>query len=204
MKTALTNREKALLFIAAIVGVVFLAFNFLIMPTYDLYTGMLDEYDALTAEKMLLEIKLQNEESTRTGHDNAENAYNEAVRPYPAVMPNEEVDRILTGICLKNNLAPVMLGLSDAKAFGTDEKNGSSNPEDGEAQNPPVFVVVTANMVLIGDYDSLKNLINTVDSMSYIRISRVSYSNNLKEDEPAQSNISVFFEVTMLNDTQQT
>ncbi|MGL4789807.1 MAG: hypothetical protein ACRCW1_00240, partial [Anaerotignaceae bacterium] len=115
---------------------------------------------------------------------------------YPQEMPNEEVDKLLTGICLENRLYPTMLGISDIK-----RTQFSGETEDvALLANAPHFAVITVAMNVNGDYESLKSLINHVERIEYIRISGLTYAKN-QSQQGTEEKFSLKFEVTLLNDT---
>jgi|GEM_PF-2213548 len=231
MNQGLSKREKILIFIAVIVVLVFVAFQFLIMPSYNRYTAKLDEYNNLDYEKELLDMKFQSEELTRNNYIDFEQDFMEIKERYPAVMSNEELDRMMTGLCLENKLNPVMLEIS---VEDTPEEETEVQTESGAAQTDPTeaqteeqtdsaeeqadsteaqtdeqasqkaapFVVTTVTMNLSGSYNSMKGLIDTVEGIDYIQISQISYAIEKDTGTPSDSNISVIFEVTMLTETQ--
>lgn len=213
MKTGFTKREKIMIMGASIFILVFLSFQYVIKPLNNQYIEKSEEYENLDVEKTLLDVALGNETAAYSNHENAEKTFNEIKTRYPLLMPNEKLDRILTEICLDNKLTPVTLGISDAVGFvpeKTEEENSSEEtqkqdsaeePEDAIVKSP-VFSVVTATMTLKGDYNSLKSLIAAIDKMDYIRISRLSFSLSKDINNTDMPNVSVFFEITMLNDMQ--
>lgn len=196
MKTGLSKREKYLVIAAAAVVLIYIGIQFGIIPAYNYYQDGLETLDVVSTEKTLMDMKLANEASTRSGYENAVSKFEDITERYPAVMPNEKVDRILTGLCLESGLSPVMLGIDVSTAPAQAEAGGD------EEETTEAFRVVTATMNLSGSYDNLKRLINAVERIEYIRFTRVSYTENVENDRAGVSNISVLFEVTMLDAKQ--
>lgn len=211
MKTGLNKREKIMILGAAIFVLIFLSFNYMIIPLNKQYIQKTEEYDSLDMERELVESKFNNEALTYVGHQRGEEAFNEIKKDYPFVMPNEQLDSILTKICLDNRLTPVTLGISDAEDFvlkkpdeeteeEVEEENIPNESEESEETAPPsALLVVTATMTLRGEYNSIKNLIDEIDKIDYIRISRLTFSLNNDTPTTNMPNISIFFEITMLN-----
>jgi len=212
MNQELSKREKILIFIAVIVVLVFVAFQFFIMPVYSKYTAKSDEYDNLSYEKEQLDMKIRSEELTRNNYIDLENDFMEIKESYPAVMSNEELDRMMTGLCLENKLNPVKLEISveetaeegtEAQTESAGEETDSTEDETDSAEEQAVpFVVATVKMNLGGDYNSMKGLIDTVEGKDYIQITQISYAKEKDTSTPSDSNISVIFEVTMLTEKQ--
>ena len=200
MKQGLSKREKILILVAVVVVLIYGAFQFGITPVYNKYSEKQLKYEDLSYEKKLLDEKLKNRYDIRENYTNSEENFIEIKEQYPNIMSNEEIDRVLTGICLQNKLNPTLLGISDGTASGKTLGQQASKKE--ETQKTSFFTVVTATMNLRGDYASLKGLINTVNEIAYIRISRVSFSFDREGTGASASNISVFFEVTMLNNVE--
>lgn len=196
MTKGLSKREKVLISIAAVFALSFILFKFAIIPTYNNYMSKQEELDSLYYQKMLLEIKLQSEASVHENYDKAQKTYDAIIEQYPSVIPNEEIDRLLTGICLQNSMSVTSLKISNAIDYIMSQEESESK---GISQNSAAFTIVKANMSLKGEYDSLKNLIDTVERIDYIRISQISYSRNKDTDS---SSISITFEVMMFKDTQ--
>ena len=216
MNQGLSKRERILIFIAAIVVLVFVAFQFFIMPAYNKYTAKLDEYDNLSYEKELLDMEFRSEELTRNNYIDFEKEFIEIKERYPVVMSNEELDRMMTGLCLENKLNPVMLEISveetaeeetevqtEEQPESAEEETDSAEEQTDSAEEQKVpFVVATVTMNLSGDYNSMKGLIDTMEGIDYIQITQISYAKEKDTGTPSDSNISVIFEVTMLTKTQ--
>ena len=209
----LTKREKFLIFVAIIVFLIFAVFQLGINPLYKNYIESTDEYNTLYAEKQFVENKIKNEEKNRTNYQKIKKQYENIEKRYPALIPSEEVDKILTDLCVKNNLKTTHLGLSTPVEYiWQPEKNtirnipqnvavsNENSPSQPEEEKPvPAFVIVTATMNLNGTYNAMKNLVNAVDKIDYIRITQLSLSGKQVKNANQKANISVIFEVTMRN-----
>jgi len=184
MKTGLKKREKILLFTAFVVGVVSLTVTYVIMPMYATLGRQQELHDTLRTERMQLELKFSNEELYLQANADAHLAYADIERRYPAVMPNNEIDNILTGLCMDYHLRPTSLSLSDA----------------ARKTEWPAFSAVTASMALNGTYESLLSLIDEVRRHDYIRITSVRFSQPREVRQGIDiPTIGITFEVTMLN-----
>lgn len=206
MSQGLSKSEKRMIFIGALVILCFVAFQFLINPMYKSISVLEEEYGALVSQKEYLEAKIQNEPIARAAHESAVEALEGVKARYPEALPNEEIDKLLSSMCLENNLYPVRLGIS----AGEIRKKAPVESEDGsvvepEVEQAPAYTTVMALMELDGDYDSLKGLVSEVEKTDYIRITKLTYSSlpdDSGTDNQMSAGISVQFEITMLNNTQ--
>ncbi len=223
MKFSISKREKILIFAASILIIVLVMFQFVITPLYNGYTKKQNELNDLTAEMTALDEKLANEKASRQRLNKANETYKDIIKRYPLLMPNEDIDRLLTGICVENKLNPIMLGMtavtSEASPSSTTEDTTKAQPSntttdqttdttdtsqtegatDTEVQEPtkpqPTFTVVSAAMTLKGDYNSLKSLITHTEKLEYIRINHLSFADQATDTAPS---ISIVFEISMI------
>jgi hypothetical protein len=177
-----TKREKILVFLAVVAGLIFVTTTYLITPMNSELAEKQAELERLVFERMMLEIKLASEEGVVQSNLNARAAYEEITRTYPALMLSTEVDRTFTGLVVRNVFRPNSLCISDPSASG------------------PAFSTVAVSMTLSGTYDSIISLINEVNASDYIRITRVSFS---PPRSPAEATgVSASFLLTMRNPSQ--
>jgi hypothetical protein len=191
MKLEMSKRERILILIALALLITFVSVRFIIMPLRDGYTAMLEEYEALTMEKQLLDLKLMNEETTRMGYENARSSFEDMKNRYPPFMSNADIDRELTGMCVRNRLNPISLSIIERTGLST----------SAEDESYPVYVV-TASMTMNGGYDSINNLISAAEATEHIRITRLSFSFDIDMNAAGRPNAALLFEVTMLGELE--
>ena len=191
MKMEMTKREKILIFTALVILIGFVSIRFVIMPLRDAYDARLEEYENLSLEREMLEIKFINEDITRLGFENAQASFDDLRGRYPEFMSNPEIDRVLTGICVRNGLTPVSLSIRDPVGFGA---AGGDDEDGGHGVR-----IIVASMTLNGGYDSLQNLIAAVERTEHVRIVRLSFSFGADTGDAGRPNTSVVFEVTMID-----
>ena len=196
MKITLTKREKILLFSAVLLVFVYLAFQFGFLPLYERYSEAQSVHERLSEVRATGDRNIANRNAIIEANNNAHIRLEGLLRDYPLLVPNEEVDTTLTHLCLRNMLRPSMLRITRPPPH---EPGSQSGPNGDDAQNnePPVFTVITAAMNVSGTYASLMNLFDEVDTMPYIRITNVSYSES--RDESDDASISLTFELTYIN-----
>ena len=187
MSKGLSKREKIMISILAVFVIITGFVYFAIMPAYGRYTASVERLKGLELENTITEDKLNREEAARQGYMNSAALLDEIIKTYPAVMPNEGIDRLLTGMCLRNGLNALSLSLSD-------------NAADTAAQP---FSITTANMNLSGSYSQFKSLIREAESIKYLRIVKAAYTESGVTQRQGSSNINISFEVFMYNDILQ-
>ena len=195
----LSKREIALIVAALVIGLSFLVINFVIAPMFRDYSAAQDIYSDFLERKEQFESKFADEPQIRQDYNEASEAFAKISKQYPTNIPNEEVDRILTELCMMTNLTSdsLSIGLPVPITF-------SFTPGEGEApETPPdpAFQVVTATMKLKGSYVSFKNLLDTVQNTTYIRVSKFSISAAGGELYDTVT-IDVSFEISMIAKTQ--
>ena len=193
MNQGLSKREKMLLFSAGILVIVYLAIQFAIIPLSTRYLEGIQERSRVHSERSRVDADISNKASIQREHDDASDRYETIKQQYPLLVPNEEVDTILTNLCIMNGLSPSSLSISRQ----TEPTRTSS--EEGEHETPEtLFTMVNAKMNVSGNNDSVMRLIDAVDDIQYIRITNLSYTASRQDDSDIGS-VSVEFELTFVN-----
>lgn len=184
----LSTREKRLLILLLVLGVSFLSFRFLIQPLYN-YTGTLEEtLNTAVMDQMTTKGVLIGEGMTRQNLESAKVQMEELRGRYPAEMPNEDINDLVTDLYIRNGLTSTNMNLSTNR----------TQPEDVTS-----YVTTGVTVTLTGTYGALKRMIDEVESTDYIRIGRLSFATeSLGDAETGENtvlqNIAVYFEITML------
>lgn len=223
MEKGLTKREKVLIIIAASILVIFVSFKFVFQPVYNKYYTTTEKNSQLDTDKQLMEIKLMNEAAIKAGFNRAQISHDESKKYFPEVLTNEQLDRLITGICLKNNVKPTLLGMSIIKRDpivssesvssaptldeGTlNEKAASNLSSSDESTSKPepisVFTIATATINASGTYEDMQKIISEVNSTTHIRINSLKYVyTKVPEagDGEKPPEITIVFEVTMVD-----
>ena len=200
----LSNREKKLLFIAAICLLLFVGFRFFILPMELRHQEAQEEYDQLVAQKSMIEMKLATEPSIRQGYASAQKNFEALQARYPFEMPNEGIDKILTGLCVANGLQPLTLTIEapEKPKATTDAAATTTNSAEAttEAAQPPAFRTARAAMTISGDYASIKRLTNLIGETDYLRLKKVTIA-PLAEQAVLTSGLqsaALLFEIDMI------
>jgi len=190
-KSGLNKREKTLIFIALLLLLIYLVIQFAIYPLFNRYVDSVQERIYLTTEKAQVEADIANLASIEEANTVANEKFERIVQEYPLLIPNEEIDRILTDMCISNGLKPTALRFTDS--FGVPN---SSDQKDDQY----LFTVVVASMSMTGRYDSMVKLIDDVADSQFINISNLGYTvNNSTSGDEETANITMAFELTFIN-----
>ena len=160
MKQGLTKREKLLLLVLGLLALIYLAFQFGFRPLYESYSNSRLERDRLQAERLELEMKILNLQTLIDENKIANDDYIRITEDYPEVVPNEEVDTVLTNLVLG-----VGMSIRSVRFF--------TPPSDA---NAILFTIVGATMTTEGSYTSLMTLLDEVEKIPNISIVSMSFS----------------------------
>ena len=188
----LSKREKILLFAAALLVIFYLAFQFAILPLFNRYMDDLDERNNLSIERMMVEHSISRKAEIRQSHTTAQEQFDRIKQEYPLLIPNEEIDPVLTNLCLSNDLIPSTLRFIGS--VGIPEAKGTAGGE-----HDYLLTLVNVSMNVTGSYRSLLGLLEDVDSMQYIRITSLSYAAVRQAGAAEDSRIAITFELTYVN-----
>jgi hypothetical protein len=136
-------------------------------------------------EKMQLDILFASEAFIREENETVALLYGEISDMFLSDAHSSEIGRMLTDISHAHNLMPVDLRLSPPTAF-----------EAGD-----LFYITTVSMTVNGTYDDLKSLLDTVEEIEYLRVSRLSFSKSQPLD--TVSRIALTFEVTVIKEREK-
>ena len=202
MKQGLSKREKILLGILILVGMLYLSIQFLILPLVARYMDDIQERNTLTTERARVDENISIKELLVRENEDAGQRFEAIKQEYPLLIPNEEIDTFLTNLCFKNYLRPTSLNIAiptaptppPPPAEGVEGEEGTQEPVEG------LFTIVTATMQLTGTYNALGRLVEEVDAMQHVRITNLSFTANQSEEDPSDiGRISLDFELTYVN-----
>ena len=189
MKQGLSSREKVLLFSAGLVVILYLSIQFFILPLATRYIGGIEQRNHLAAEKTRVDRDIADRATIENTNREAGERFEAIKQEYPLLVPNEEVDTILTNLCLLNGLRPTSLDMS----LPASSRSGSNS--DTEA----LFTIVTAKMNMTGPYSSVARLLDAVNDLQYIRITNLGYVLNRQAQQDNMARINIDFELTFVN-----
>jgi len=186
-KPGMNKREKMLVMAAVALAIVVLGLQFVILPLNKEVGLRRDIYEGLSMEALEIEDNLIREEVIVQTHRKAQADVEEASLIYPKKLPNEEIDRVMTRLCMSSGLSPRSLQIGVPAAVKISDVTGGRREADA-------FCTVAISMGLSGDYYSLRSLIDEVNRTENLRITKFTFNMNAN----SSSAFSVTFEMTML------
>jgi len=193
LKNGLTKREKILIFSAGLVALFYLVFQFGFLPMYSRYAEAQAERERLAEEKAKVEANIIHEPSFVDANRDARDRYDQIKQDFPLLAADEEIDAVLTNLCVSNNLIPTSLAINRPDAV-TPQKTQNEEEDAGQ----PLFTVITVSMNVTGSIPSLIGLLDDLEELPYIRLANVSYSEG-RGDDINKGSIKLTFELTYIN-----
>jgi hypothetical protein len=178
----LSIREKRLLIFLGAFAFTAVMVMFVIVPWFNQLDSERGILRALETEKTRVDVLLASEQNLLYSYDAAVSQYNEIKSRFVSESHISEVGRMLTRICQEHNLSPIDQRLSGPVAFS--EGN--------------MILVVSAAMSVLGTYEDLKNLLDTIEQTEYLRVSRMSFA--VRGEMTSAERISLSFEVIMIRE----
>lgn len=182
----LSKREKILMFSALLLLITYLVVQFAIYPMFTRYTSAGAELLHLEGERFDVEMNIANLPLTRDLNDSVHERLDALRAAYPKLVPNEDIDVLMTGLVLRHNLSPTLLNISRPPAQADDETEFE------------FFTHVTVTMNLIGSLDSLQGLVREVKNTNFMRI--ISLSHSESTEATALSTQSITFELLYVSE----
>ena len=102
MKQGVSKREKILLFSMGLLLILYLCIQFVILPLANRYFEGRQQRDNLISEKHRVEADINNRPAIESENREAGQRFEAIKSEYPLLVPNEEVDTILTNLCILN------------------------------------------------------------------------------------------------------
>ncbi|MCL2249381.1 MAG: hypothetical protein FWC13_08925 [Oscillospiraceae bacterium] len=178
----LSKREKILLFSAILLLVSYVTIQFVIFPMFERYTQAQVTLQLLSDERAIAEAEITNLPIYRSENAFALERLDEITSAFPVLVPNEDIDMLMTSLVLRHNHSPTLLNITRQQP-----------PQGAEEGEPHLFTFVTVNMNLIGSLDSLYSLVHEVEGLNFMRITNLSHS--AMAGAPQYSTNSITFEL---------
>jgi len=191
MKTALTKREKILLFAVGLIAILYVSIQFVILPLSNRYSEGIADRDRLNIEKSSHDMEAATLPSLRDRNVEAHFKFSELIEDYPIIEPNEIIDKMLTTLVNNNNLRPTSLRFAP--------RDEPPPPPAGQAPAPE-FIKVTAQMNVVGSYISLVRLMDEVSNITFMHLTTIGFTQNRQLGLEDQSSINLTFELTFVSD----
>jgi hypothetical protein len=196
-KKGFSKREKIMLFVLIVVAIMTVLVMYVIIPMYNHLQDRQERLRLLQTDKAWVVSILATSDNIRGGRNDAVARHEMESARFLDEAHSSEIGRMLTQLCQRYGMLPVNLVMNDPVDFFIPQEDGAAVDEDHKT----VFLVSTATMTVGGVYDNLRNLLDAVDEIDYIRITSLAYiwGENIGDSAPPDR-ITIGFEVTMLKD----
>jgi hypothetical protein len=138
------------------------------------YLDKSEQYDTLIVQTANIDSKLLTEVQIKANGEKVEVELEKIYKEYPYEIYNDEIDALLTGICLSNGLSPTALRLRAGEKFQealADEFEIKSSKDELEGEVfVPDFRSVQAMMQLEGNYTNFQKLLKQISGTPNIRV----------------------------------
>ncbi|MCL2663355.1 MAG: type II secretion system protein M [Oscillospiraceae bacterium] len=196
-KKGFSKREKIMLFVLIVVAILTVLIMYVIIPMFNHLQDRQERHGLLQTDKAWVDSILATAGNIRDGRNDAVARHELESARFLDEAHSSEVGRMLTQLCQRYGLLPVNLVMTDPLDFFVPQEDGATVDEDFKT----VFLVSSATMTVGGTYGDLKNLLDAVDEIDYIRITSLAYIWEANTGDAAHPDrITIGFDVTMLKD----
>ncbi|MGV8906657.1 MAG: hypothetical protein ACOH15_08660 [Acetobacterium sp.] len=108
----LTKREKMLIYMLIIFGVLMAGFYLVVFPSYEKYQALGNELSEAQFQQTAMASAIENVPVVMTARDEGNVKLNGLKGPFSAHLPNQGLDSLITKLCMDYNLKPKVLTVS--------------------------------------------------------------------------------------------
>lgn len=201
--STLTEREKNLLFLLAVVLILVGGFKYILSPL-ELKTSELKlSRDNLQMQEVDARASIETLDATKAENKRLKLEVEKKSEEVSKFLNDENVDSLITGICIENGLKPVALSIesepykkvdidnSPKSEAGSESEEASTPTEDTEVTEdasqeevnaeledevPSYMRTATVSMVMTGSKDNMLNFIDSINKKEYLLVDEFSSS----------------------------
>lgn len=217
IQTQLTDREKSLLYILAIMLILLVGVKYIITPTYAKMAELKIQSEAVQMKEADTLATIEGLEATKLETERLMIQIRENSKNISVFLNDEGVDNLITKLCIENNLKPVALAIeSDPYAkFDIEkmpEKQAASEealPVDETATTEALAVEPAAinytrtanvNLIIQGSKQSMLGFIDKINSVPYLLVESFTSSfSDISGTLLGEQTHSVRIKINMLN-----
>ncbi|MGB5822446.1 MAG: hypothetical protein WBH44_00085 [Proteocatella sp.] len=211
MQTQLTDREKSLLYVLAIMLILIVGVKYIIAPTYQKMAELKIQDEDVQMKEAATLATIEGLETTKLETERLMIQIRENSKNISTFLNDEGVDNLITKLCIENNLKPIALAIeSDPYDKFDMEKMPETPASQGEAPTEEVAATETAavkytrsakvNLILQGSKQSMLGFIDKINSVPYLLVE--SFTSSFSESAgtlPGGQTHSIKIKINMLN-----
>ena len=216
VQTQLSDREKSLLYLLAIMLVLIVGGKYIIIPTYEKMAELKVQSEEIQIKEVDVRASIESLEATKLETQRLMAQIGENPKNISTFLNDEGVDNLITKLCIENNLKPVALAIESAPYNKIDlEKIQGAPTAEGEIAAGDATAVETAaveqaeliytrsaevNLMLKGSKQSMFSFIDNINSVPYLLVEGFTSSfTSSTGDVPGEQTHSVKIKINMIN-----
>lgn len=188
--STLTERERTLLFLLAVVLIAVGGLKYIVAPLQTRTAELKGTRDNLQMQEVDTRASIDTLEATKAENKRLIQEIKKKSEDISEFLNDESVDSLITGICIKNGLKPIALSIESEpyKKLEIDENREATTTQAEQTDENSEIVAVpeealpsytrtaTVSMVITGSKDSMLNFIDEINKKAYLLVDEFSSS----------------------------
>ena len=198
MLNELSSREKKLLYFLFCFLIVVGSWMFLINPSLEKGKKLKQEYNDVLLENTNKQIELMQYITAPQELKEIKQQLVDIIKKYNAMLPDEEIDRLLTTLLINHSLTPTRLSIGEIQPVNLNN-NDENNQNNEETAKASTIYQVSVDMTVSGTMTQINNAIDDLNNQDGIQISAFSYSQSTDQNNTRVENQTLKVIIYMVN-----
>lgn len=198
MLNELSSREKKLLYFLFCFLIVVGSWMFLINPSLEKGKKLKQEYNDVLLENTNKQIELMQYITAPQELKEIKQQLVDIIKKYNAMLPDEEIDRLLTTLLINHSLTPTRLSIGEIQPVNLNN-NDENNQNNEETTKASTIYQVSVDMTVSGTMTQINNAIDDLNNQDGIQISAFSYSKSTDQNNTRVENQTLKVIIYMVN-----
>ena len=198
MLNELSSREKKLLYFLFCFLIVVGSWMFLINPSLEKGKKLKQEYNDVLLENTNKQIELMQYITAPQELKEIKQQLVDIIKKYNAMLPDEEIDRLLTTLLINHSLTPTRLSIGEIQPVNLNN-NDENNQNKEETTKASTIYQVSVDMTVSGTMTQINNAIDDLNNQDGIQISAFSYSQSTDQNNTRVENQTLKVIIYMVN-----
>lgn len=198
MLNELSSREKKLLYFLFCFLIVVGSWMFLINPSLEKGKKLKQEYNDVLLENTNKQIELMQYITAPQELKEIKQQLVDIIKKYNAMLPDEEIDRLLTTLLINHSLTPTRLTIGEIQPVNLNN-NDENNQNKEETTKASTIYQVSVDMTVSGTMTQINNAIDDLNNQDGIQISAFSYSQSTDQNNTRVENQTLKVIIYMVN-----
>lgn len=198
MLNELSSREKKMLYFLFCFLIVVGSWMFLINPSLEKGKKLKQEYNDVLLENTNKQIELMQYITAPQELKEIKQQLVDIIKKYNAMLPDEEIDRLLTTLLINHSLTPTRLTIGEIQPVNLNN-NDENNQNNEETTIESTIYQVSVDMTVSGTMTQINNAIDDLNNQDGIQISAFSYSKSTDQNNTRVENQTLKVIIYMVN-----